>query len=414
MIFGDAGQDDIVGGSQGGSPPADGGDTILGNVEQDVILGDNITRPGGSDPDGTTTRSVSLSDPTAGGPDWIQGNDENDDVYAGGDGDLVHGDAGDDYVEGNGGSDGDGRRRRAPDTAIGLYGDTGQDDLIGGTNQGDGGIGDGADDIWGGQGHDAIAGDNADILRAAGSDCPAGFSQGYDCNTYRLSDAADVVIRRIKIWDVDTTTVDPPAGTSGGDAIGGQDFHDRMYGQGGDDRIEGGGADDFAFGNAGVDTINGGPGQDDLVGGTGRTDSAVPSTATDGRIDADIIQGEADFDAISGDNARIVRQTGRRRRRHADDTGLWKANTFNDAVDRVIALMDVATTSDDAPLGNGTSGNDQLLGGDADVSSTARAATTASRAGRTKTCSRATRTGRATRPTRPARTASPGRRSRAT
>ena len=49
-----------------------------------------------------------------------------------------------------------------------------------------------------------------------------------------------------------------------------------------------------------------------------------------------------------------------------DDTGLWKANTFNDAVDRVIALMDVATTSDDAPLGNGTSGNDQLLGGDAD------------------------------------------------
>ena len=75
-----------------------------------MILGDNgnITRPGGSDPDGTTTRSVSLSDPTAGGPDWIQGNDENDDVYAGGDGDLVHGDAGDDYVEGNGGSDGDG------------------------------------------------------------------------------------------------------------------------------------------------------------------------------------------------------------------------------------------------------------------------------------------------------------------
>ena len=224
-----------------------------------------------------------------------------------------------------------------------------------------------------------------------------------------------MVIRRIKIWDVDTTTVDPPAGTSGGDAIGGQDFHDRMYGQGGDDRIEGGGADDFAFGNAGVDTINGGAGQDDLVGGTGRTDSAVPSTATDGRIDAgDIIQGEADFDAISGDNARIVRQTGTAIGDTPDDTGLWKANTFNDAVDRVIALMDVATTSDDAPLGNGTSGNDQLLGGDADDVVYGQGGNDGISGGRTKTCSRATRTGRATRPTRPARTASPGRRSRAT
>ena len=370
VMYGDAAQDDIIGGTSGGAPPADNGDTILGNVEQDVIVGDNgnITRPGGSDPDGTTTRSVSLTDPTAGGPDWIQGNDENDDVYAGGAGDLVHGDAGDDYVEGNGGSDGDGDPDTTPDPAIGLYGDTGQDDLIGGTNQGDGGIGDGADDVWGGQGHDVIAGDNADITRAAGSDCPAGFSQGYNCNTFRVSDASDVVIRRIQIWDVDTTATDPPAGTSGGDTIGGQDAHDRMYGQGGDDSIEGGGADDFAFGNAGRDTINGGTGQDDLVGGTGRTDSATPSSATDGRIDVgDVVQGEAEFDAISGDNSRIVRQTqDGDAGDNPDDTGLWKANTFNNAVDRVIALLDIATTTDDAPLTNGTSGNDELLGGDAD------------------------------------------------
>ncbi len=49
---------------------------------------------------------------------------------------------------------------------------------------------------------------------------------------------------------------------------------------------------------------------------------------------------------------------------NADSTGLWKANTFNSAVDRLIALMDVGVVG--APAGAGTSGNDQLLGGAAD------------------------------------------------
>ncbi|MDQ3176375.1 MAG: hypothetical protein M3Q72_02360 [Actinomycetota bacterium] len=360
VIYGDAGEDDIVGGSQGASPPADDGDTIFGNAAQDVILGDNgdISRPGGSDADGTTTRTVSLTDPNAGGGDYIQGNDENDDVYAGGGGDLVHGDLGDDYVEGNGGSDGDGDADTTPDAAIGLYGDTGQDDLIGGTSQGDGGAVDGADDVWGGQGEDVIAGDNADITRTGGGAC-----DGYVCNTFRAGDVVDVVIRRIQMWDVDTTTSDPAAGTSSGDTLGGQDGHDRLYGQGGDDAIEGGGNDDFAFGNAGADVINGNDGQDDLVGGTGRTDSATAASATDGRADgADVIQGQADFDAISGDNSRMVRQT--QDADASDDTGFWTANTFNNAVDRLIALMDVGTVG--ATADASTSGNDQLLGGAAD------------------------------------------------
>jgi len=364
LMYGDADQDDIVGGSQGGSPPADGGDTILGNHAQDVIVGDNgdVSRSGGSDPDGTTTRSVMLDDPGAGGGgDWIQGNDENDDVYAGGGGDLVHGDAGDDYVEGNGGSDGEGDTDDVtPLAGIGLYGDSGQDDLIGGTSQGDGGVGDGADDLWGGQGHDVATGDNAEVTRTGGGTC-----DGYVCNTFRAGDVENVVIRVVKIWDVDTTTFDPVAGTSGGDTIGGQDAHDRLYGQGGGDRIEGGLNDDFAFGNAGADTINGNDGQDDLVGGTGRTDSSSPSSAEDGRIDTgDVIQGQDDYDAISGDNARVVRQTDDADGN--DNTGEWTANTFNDAVDRLIALMDIATTADDEALTNGTSGNDELLGGDED------------------------------------------------
>ena len=290
VIFGDADQDDIIGGSRGATPPADGGDTIFGNHAQDVIVGDNgdITRGEGScahadSPDGTTKRCVTLTATrvtTVAVGDFIRGNDENDDVYAGGDGDLVHGDQGDDYIEGNGGDDGDGvRRRRRRSRAIGLYGDIGQDDLIGGTSQGNGGVADGSDDIWGGQGHDVVAGDNADDhsgRRGTERARPTAIvRRGLRLQRLpRRATSLDVVIRTIQIWDVDTTTTDPVAGTSDGDTIGGEDGHDRLYGQGGGDYIEGGRNDDFAFGNAGSDTINGNDGQDDLVGGTGRTDSS--------------------------------------------------------------------------------------------------------------------------------------------
>ncbi len=362
VMYGDGGQDDIVGGSQGGSPPADRGDTILGNTEQDVILGDNgtVTRPGGSGPDGTVNRSVVLTDPGSGiaqaDGDWIQGNAANDDIYAGDGGDLVHGDEGDDYIEGNGGSDGAGVLGGPPVASIGLYGDIGQDDLIGGTSQGSGGVADGSDDIWGGDGHDVATGDNATVTRTGGGTCG-----GFVCNTFRSPDAENVVIRRIQIWDVATTTSTPPAGTSGNDTIGGQAGHDRLYGQGGGDDLKGGAGDDFAFGNAGADAIFGGAGLDDLRGGTGRTDSATPGSAVDGRLDArDVIYGEADFDAIAGDNSRMVRAT----TGADDDHGVWVANSFNAAVDRLIALMDVGVVG--APAGAGTSGGDELLGGDAD------------------------------------------------
>jgi Ca2+-binding RTX toxin-like protein len=364
VIYGDAGQDDIIGGSS--TAAADDGDTILGNTEQDAIAGDNatITRPAGpAEPDGTVKRAVTLNDPSGStaansGPDWIQGNLGNDDVYGGGDGDLVHGDEGDDYVEGNGGSDGAGSLGGSPVAGIGLYGDVGQDDLIGGTSQGSGGAADGGDDVWGGQGEDVITGDNATITRTGGGTC-----NGFVCNTFRNAVPAvqNVVVRRIQLWDVATTAVTPGAGTSGNDTADGQDGHDRVYGQGGGDDLKGGGNDDFVFGNAGADTIRGGDGQDDLIGGTGRTDSATPATAVDGRLDdGDVIYGEADFDAIAGDNSRMVRKTNGA----DDDHGQWTANSFNAAVDRLIALMDVGVVG--TPAGAGTSGNDQLLGGDAD------------------------------------------------
>ena len=197
--------------------------------------------------------------------------------------------------------------------AIGLYGDTGQDDLIGGTSQGTGSVADGDDDIWGGQGARRGRRRQRDDHARTGRRLPGRAERraGYDCNTFRRRRRPE---RRHPqdpaLGRRDDRPRTPTAGTSGDDTIGGQDGHDRLYGQGGGDDIKGGANDDFAFGNAGADTILGGDGQDDLIGGTGRTDSATQATATDGRLDAgDLIYGEADFDAIAGDNSRMVRQT---------------------------------------------------------------------------------------------------------
>ena len=364
LLYGDGGQDDITGGSSVDDADADGGDTILGNREQDVIVGDNgdITRPGTEtfEPDGTKTRAIDLETPTGGGGDHVEGNEENDDVYGGGGDDEINGNAGDDYVEGNGGGDD-------------LFGDDEQDDLVGGTSPAaedgpapgtGGGEADGDDDVQGNAGHDVIAGDNASIFRAAGTDCPAepGASAGYNCNTFSTA-AQHVVIRRVAIYDVYVTGESPDLSLSGDDTIAGNDGHDIVYAGDGTDTVHGNNGDDQVFGNNGGDILFGDADQDDLIGGTGRTDSGSAASAVDGRLDgADTIHGNDSFDAIAGDNSRMVRSTDDGDA--SDNTGAWEANTFNAAVDRTIALMDVGVVA--TPAGAGTSGNDKLLGDDQD------------------------------------------------
>jgi len=368
VIYGDGGEDDITGGSHVDDADADSGDTILGNVAQDVIIGDNgdITRPNPQtfELDGTKTRAIDLESPTTGGGDNIQGNEENDDVYGGGGDDEINGNAGDDYLEGNGGSDH-------------VFGGDQQDDIVGGTSPAaedgpapgtGGGEADGDDVIHGNAGHDLIAGDNASIFRPektpGPSDCPPepDASAGYDCNTFSGA-AQSVVIRRVVIYDVYTTGQTPDLTLSGDDTINGNDGHDIVYGGDGVDTVHGNHGDDEVFGNNGDDILFGDEDQDDLIGGTGRTDSSSATSALDGRLDgADTIHGNGSFDAIAGDNARMVRST--TDGDASDNTGSWKTNTFNAAVDRTIALLDVGVVGSAA--GAGTSGNDELLGDDAD------------------------------------------------
>jgi hypothetical protein len=158
----------MIGGSNTAAQP-DEGDKMFGGSDQDVMAGDNaaVTRPGGSEIDGTTIRSVTLHDLSSGnsdqphsGQDDMQGDEGNDDMYGGGEADTINGNAGDDLIEGNGSSDT-------------LLGDAGQDDIIGGTSQGSGGQPDAADTIYGGSNEpdptltddfDVIAGDNATSL----------------------------------------------------------------------------------------------------------------------------------------------------------------------------------------------------------------------------------------------------------
>ena len=205
-----------------------------------------------------------------------------------------------------------------------MFGDQGQDDLIGGTSQGSGGVPDGNDCIQGddrtnnclGSGSgggaaaggtaggtassDVMIGDNGSITRtpnAAGTDwIRDDFGSG----------TAGTVRRTVTMFDLATTTTSPPAGTFGNDVLYGDDGRDIQYGQSGNDTIHGGNGDDYAEGNADSDTIFGDANSDDLIGGS--------NVAL--RLDAgDTISGGTGPDVAAGDNAVITRPF--------DAGGLW-------------------------------------------------------------------------------------------
>jgi Ca2+-binding RTX toxin-like protein len=120
-MFGDADDDDMLGGSSSGDgaigsgvPPtnlADGDDTMMGGAGDDVMAGDNATIVRPTDAGGLWIRLIGFGfnlvvrETTmahtpemigAFGNDWMQGNDDHDDMY----GQLGH-----DYMEGNFGQD---------------------------------------------------------------------------------------------------------------------------------------------------------------------------------------------------------------------------------------------------------------------------------------------------------------------
>jgi Ca2+-binding RTX toxin-like protein len=368
-----------------------GGDTMEGNAGEDIMFGQG---------NGSQTNQ---SDP----PD---GNVDNDgdgvaDEDAAWLGDTMRGGADDDYIEGNHGSDL-------------IYGNGGNDDLIGGGSALDGlfielrvgnGLQDERDTIYGNDGQDVVAGDNARINRTG------------EVTGLILPVSED---RNVTLFDVDSGD----SAFSGGDFLSGGADDDLVFGQGnggqsanqadpldgvdndfdgreGPDSTEydcadngfdndgdgdadgadsdcqaaidedqpwdgdimlGNGGDDYMEGNHGADWMFGGADEDDMIGGGSAHDGIIiPTREGTGLNDGpDVMHGEGDDDVMAGDNAWINRiangaGTGWVRISTADVVGTPTAGygPYDQAV-RV-------TNMHDADAGADAHGNDYMTGGNA-------------------------------------------------
>jgi Ca2+-binding RTX toxin-like protein len=267
-IAGEDGNDDMTGGTglinEDVPPPTDpdgtpgrydeGETDLSGGNGFDTIAGDNAIIRRVLDDDGKWVSNTyndgiqherivlvdinSSSKQLVSGPDVMNGNAD-DDVMYGQDnraldnetlGDVMHGDAGDDYMEGNAGADQ-------------MYGDAGQDDMVGGTGRvndddadGTPGRFDGDDQMDGNAGHDEMAGDNSIIERLL-TDLPDGdwqtqtYSHAEDDPT---AEHGDRILNPEPVARVRRTVVavDIVAGvTSGSDLMRGSAGDDDLFGQ---------------------------------------------------------------------------------------------------------------------------------------------------------------------------------------
>ena len=203
---------------------------------------------------------------------------------------------GDDYIEGNGGTDV-------------IFGGLGRDDLVGGSSDlfslttsdrrpdlGDVIFGGAGTDVARNDatlGHtadsDTIVGDNGDIVRVVTSG--AGGSTAYRTFTYdSYGEALRLLVRAVTLLDYTPGGPDRrpdlfPGMTQGASAGNGTmtaDIwgSDEIHAESGDDTVYAGGGNDVIYGDAGDDDLIGGWGHDWISGGTG-TDGIL---GDDGRI----------------------------------------------------------------------------------------------------------------------------------
>ena len=222
-----------------------------------------------------------------------------------------------------------------------LYGGAGDDNIVGGDGndviQGN----DGADQLFGGDGDDLIYADSEDTLIDGGE----GFDRVIAVGEEDFSiDQAESSIERVD-------------GASGDDSIDGSGLSQRalQYGNVGDDSLIGGSANDYQSGGVGDDQISGGDGNDTILGGLG-ADQLV------GGAGNDTIYADAEdtlIDGGEGSDRVIVRNSG--------DFTIDQAATSIERVDGGSAndTIDASgLTTRAIQLGN--DGDDILIGGSAD------------------------------------------------
>lgn len=140
-----------------------------------------------------------------------------------------------------------------------------------------------------------------------------------------------------ELWGDDLGGQDDPAG--GNDILSGGNGHERLYGGGGDDQIVAMGGHDWAYGGPGDDRVDGGDGDDRLFGGEGN-DTLVGAGGDDvlsggagndrlmggnghdlllGGLGADVLAGDAGNDLMVGGRVQLLAPPGQDQSRVAGD-----------------------------------------------------------------------------------------------
>lgn len=361
MMTSESDEDDMIGGSSSWTRPGptalvrkDAGELIMqGNSDHDVMTGDNadierITNGSSWANDevvaGARKRIVMLLDrekqgfplTDAGGDDFIQGNDGSDRMFGESGNDLAQGGDGDDLIQGN----------QAGDW---LEGNAGEDDIIGGSEflasvgglalagaGSDLGDPDGGDSIFGGSGADVITGDNAIVIRKTVANS-AVYSAAL-ASAYHTTDPDDATVgwwlgvstdRLVRLRDRSTLNLgrfgeDVISGGSGADVIFAQDGNDLATGGSDDDMVEGNGGNDQVYGDRPPESAVSGPIMDPgldqwaahVSGGAARDGANRPAGEDDlvggsnvvHRDGNDRVEGDDEDDFILGDNGTLQRR----------------------------------------------------------------------------------------------------------
>ncbi len=175
---------------------------------------------------------------------WAGKQDDDDDIFIGGDGDdTIGGSVGGDLLVGDGFDEGPTKHWFSN---IGDLGDSGNDVLFG--NFGD-------DTVLGGGWDDGLVADNGRF------DLGEEIVTDIGDNTLWAGDGHDLIIG--------AAGNDRLGGGRGNDTLRGEAGNDRIFGGGGTDTLNGGDGNDLIFNGAGDDNVDGGAGNDTLWGGPG-------------------------------------------------------------------------------------------------------------------------------------------------
>jgi Ca2+-binding RTX toxin-like protein len=263
--------DDVIAGGAGN-------DLAFGQLGNDLIQGDGaldaaaaaapvvsrtivVTDSGTTPPDTDQTLYFNVPEATTDGDDYLEGN---------GGSDLIYGGLGqDDIIGGSSGLFGLTTRDQRPDAGDTLYGGAATPAQLARNSSGSAGVDGHARDA------DVIVGDNGNIYRLVSA---AGQYLRFNYDTSVASDprgSQRIVPRAISLLDYtlggpDTNAASAALDRGGADLIHGEGGDDIAYGQKGDDVLYGEGQSDDLIGGYGNDWISGGTGEDGVIGDDGR------------------------------------------------------------------------------------------------------------------------------------------------